>query len=114
MPYFILAIALASILLVGCTNGGEEQKRAQQILETTKANITTGIEGAKDTAKDLHSGISEATNTIESAATKLEKTAEGIQKGAEKISNAVTTGKEGLDDIHASLQNEESSSSSIE
>ena len=106
MQYFILAIALASILLIGCSFGGtveERQKRAEDLLESTAANITAGLEEAKDAAGDLHSGIADTVEKLESAAETVQKTAEGIQDGVEKIAGAVQTGREGVDQIRDTI-----------
>ncbi|HLC76189.1 MAG TPA: hypothetical protein VJB82_03705 [Candidatus Peribacterales bacterium] len=115
MHYFILAIALASILLIGCSIGGsveERQKRAQDILDSTTANITAGIDEAKEAAGELHSEITNTSITIESAATQLGKTAQGVQKGVEKIGTALKIGKEGVNEVRNTIQTPDAQSSS--
>lgn len=114
MPYFILAIALASILLVGCAFGGtveERQKRAQDILDTATANVTMGLEEAKRVTGEIGDGLTDASKKLEKTATTLEKKAEEIQEGVQKITTAVDKaneaakeGKEGIDQLRSTLK----------
>ncbi len=114
MPYFILAIALASILLVGCSFGGtveERQKRAQDILDTATANVTMGLEEAKRVTGEIGDGLTDASKKLEETATKIEETAGALQEGVQKITTAVDMakeaakeGKEGIDQVRNTLQ----------
>ena len=91
MPYFILAIALASILLIGCSSLGgtfeQRQKRAADFLNT-------------------------ATETVKGTATEIGKHAEGLQEGVQDISARVKRGRRVINSIEDVISSEASSAGS--
>ena len=88
MPYFILAIALASILLIGCEplsgTFEQRQKRAENALST-------------------------ATEAVKDTATKIGKHAEELGEGVEDINGRVKKGRRVINSIEDVINDEASS-----
>lgn len=106
MSYLIIAVAAASLLLLGCSLGGtlgERQERAQKLLEQTTENVIQGVENAKNIKTELSETLSGATHAIKETAEELKERAEKLQEGVEKVADAVEGAKEGAEAVRGAL-----------
>lgn len=106
MPYLILAVAAASLLLLGCSFGGtleERQERARRILDQTTEGIVEGVEDAKRLKNELSDTISGATHAIKETTEELKDRADKLQQGIEKVADAVEGAKEGAEAVRGAL-----------
>ena len=111
MPYFILALAAATILLIGCGGTIEErQERARNVLDATKATVLETVDGAKQATENATTGITEVTTKLQATATDIQKRAEDFQEGVQKVTNAVQAGREGIDQVRGVFETSASSS----
>lgn len=106
MPYLILAVAAASLLLLGCSFGGtleERQERARRILDQTTEGVAEGVKGAKNLKNEISDTLSGATHAIRETADELKDRADKLQEGVEKVADAVEGAKEGADAVRGAL-----------
>ena len=107
MPYFILALAAATILLIGCGGSLEErQERARNVLEQTKATVLETVEGTKEATTTVTNGLTGVTGKIQETATDIQKRAETFTDGVEKITGAISSAKEGAEEVKGALKTE--------
>lgn len=81
MPYFILAIAAISLLLIGCSFGGS----------------------FKDRQARARGAISSVATKLKETTEELQKKAEQLQQGVEKVAGAVKAGQEGIEQAKEAL-----------
>ncbi len=106
MPYLILAVAAASLLLLGCSFGGtleERQERANRILNQTKEGVVQGVEDAKRLKSGISDTLSGATHAIKETTEELKERADNLQQGIEKVADAVQGAQEGVEEVKGAL-----------
>ena len=105
MPYFILALAAATILLIGCKGTLEErQERARNVLEETKATVLETVEGTAQATATLTNGLTEASAKLQETAADMQERAQTFTDGVQKITAAVHTAQEGAEEVKDALK----------
>ena len=103
MPYLILTIAIASILLIGCSSIEERQERAANLLQRAAEEVVEGVETAKDVKDQVVGTISGAVKTIQATTSEIQQRANQIQEGAEKVTGAIGQIQEGVDEVKGAV-----------
>jgi TolA-binding protein len=86
MPYFILACAVVSLLLLGCSSVEEGQTQAKNMLNTAADGIVQGIETVKTVGEK-----------VEATVLDVQERAEQVRGGIEKMGQGATEVKEAFD-----------------
>ncbi len=103
MPYFILACAVVSLLLLGCSSVEERQERAENILDAATENFVQGLETGKRVKQEVTEGISDAAEHIEASALEVQEKTEKLQNGVGKVRDAASDFKEGVTEVRGAL-----------